>query len=131
MALWVMFFGTGTAGFALGLTLFLATWALLLVALRDGFDAGAAFSRAMRMALGPDFMEQIPPDRRAKLEQQIHSREWLWPFRFRRPAVRYERNIPYSSAGKRGLLDIYVPVTQGEQPASAASGSWRSVDGGP
>ena len=115
VALWVMFFGTGTAGFALGLTLFLATWALLLLALRDGFDAGAAFSRAMRMALGPDFMERIPSDRRAKLEQQIHSREWLWPFRFRRPAVRYVRNIPYSSAGKRGLLDIYVPVTHGQQ----------------
>ena len=115
VALWVMCFGTGTAGFALGLTLFLATWALLLLALRDGFDAGAAFSRAMKMALGPDFMEQIPLGRRAQLEQQIHSREWLWPFRFRRPAVRYVRNIPYSSAGKRGLLDIYLPVTQGEQ----------------
>ena len=115
VALWVMFFGADTSGFALGLTLFLATWALLFVSLRDGFDAGSAFSRALKMALGPDFMEQIPSARRAKLEQQIHSREWLWPFRFRRPAVRYVRNISYTSVGKRGLLDIYLPVTRGER----------------
>ena len=113
IALWIATLGVDTAGFALGLSLFLGAWLLLGIALRDGFDAGAAFSRALTMALGRDYLAAIPPSRREKLQQHIHSREWLWPFRFRRPGVRYVRNISYTTAGKRGLLDIYLPVKQG------------------
>ena len=113
VALCVLWIGTGAPGFAFGLSCFLAAWGLLAWALRDGFDAGSAFHRALRVALGADFLHQIPETRRAKLTEQIHSQEWLWPFRFRRPGVRYVRNLSYSTAGKRGLLDIYTPVTQG------------------
>ena len=113
VALCVLWIGTGASGFAFGLSCFLAAWGLLAWALRDGFDAGSAFHRALRVALGADFLNQIPETRRAKLTEQIHSQEWLWPFRFRRPGVRYVRNLSYSTAGKRGLLDIYTPVTQG------------------
>ena len=60
-------------------------------------------------------MTQLPAARRIRLEQQIHSREWLWPFRFRRPGVRYVRNVAYSTADKRGLLDVYLPVAQGQR----------------
>jgi acetyl esterase/lipase len=115
VALWVALVGADSWGFALGLTCFLAAWGLLAWALRDGFDAGTAFHRALRVALGADFLNHIPETRRAKLTEQIHSQEWLWPFRFRRPGVRYVRNVSYSTAGKRGLLDIYTPVTQGER----------------
>ena len=115
VVLWIASSGVTTPGFAVGLSLLIASWALLALALRDGLDAGAAFSRAMRVALGADFMMQIPVARRARLEQQIHSREWLWPFRFRRPGVRYVRNLSYANSGKRGLLDIYVPVSPGER----------------
>ena len=113
VALCVLLIGTGAPGFAFGLSCFLAAWGLLAWALRDGFDAGTAFHRALRVALGADFLNHIPEAQRAKLTQQIHSQEWLWPFRFRRPGVRYVRNVSYSTAGKRGLLDIYTPVTQG------------------
>ena len=115
VALWVVLAGTDTWGFALGLSCFLAAWGLLGWALRDGFDAGEAFQRALATALGTDFLSHIPETRRAKLTQQIRSQEWLWPFRFRRPGVRYVRNVSYSTSGKRGLLDIYTPVTQGER----------------
>jgi hypothetical protein len=113
VALCVLLIGTGAPGFAFGLSCFLAAWGLLAWALRDGLDAGTAFQRALRVALGADFLNHIPEPRRAKLTEQIHSQEWLWPFRFRRPGVRYVRNVSYSTAGKRGLLDIYTPVTQG------------------
>ena len=112
IALWIATLGVDTVGFALGLSLFMGAWLLLGIALRDGFDAGAAFSRALTMALGRDYLAAIPSSRREKLQQCIHSREWLWPFRFRRPGVRYVRNIAYTTAGKRGLLDIYLPVKQ-------------------
>ena len=113
IALWIATLGVDTAGFALGLSLFIGAWMLLGIALRDGFDAGAAFNRALAMALGRDYLAALPSPRREKLQQHIHSREWLRPFRFRRPGVRYVRNIPYTTAGKRGLLDIYLPVKQG------------------
>ena len=115
VALWVVLVGTDTWGFSLGLSCFLAAWGLLGWALKDGFDAGAAFQRALSTALGADFLSHIPETRRIKLTQQIHSQQWLWPFRFRRPGVRYVRNVAYSTSGKRGLLDIYTPVTQGER----------------
>ena len=115
VALWVLLVGTDSAGFGFGLSAFLGSWALLAWALRDAFDAGAVFQRALNLALGPDYLEQIPSSRRHKLTHQILSREWLWPFRFRRPGVKYVRNIAYSDAGKRGLLDLYLPVTSGER----------------
>ena len=115
VAAWVLIAGTDTAGFSWGLSLFLATWVLLAVFLRDAFDAGATFSRSLRMTLGVDFLEQIPLSRRAKITTQVHSKEWQWPFRFKRPGVRYVRNLPYTESGKRGLLDVYVPVAAGER----------------
>lgn len=115
IALWIATLGVNTAGFALGLSLFIGAWMLLGVALRDGLDAGTAFSRALTMALGSDYLAALPASRRVKLQHHIDSREWLRPFRFRRPGVRYVRNIAYTTAGKRGLLDIYLPVNQGKR----------------
>ena len=113
IALWIATLGVDTAGFALGLSLFIGAWMLLGIALRDGFDAGAAFDRALAVALGRDYLASLPSPRRERLQRHIHSREWLRPFHFRRPGVRYVRNIPYTTAGKRGLLDIFLPVKQG------------------
>ncbi|MEK9791538.1 MAG: alpha/beta hydrolase, partial [Halieaceae bacterium] len=115
IALWVATLGADTAGFALGLSLFIGAWILLGIALKDGFDAGAAFNRALGVALGRDYLASLPASRRVKLQQHIHSRDWLRPFRFRRPGVRYVRNVAYTSAGKRGLLDLYLPVKQGSR----------------
>ena len=115
IALWVATLSADTAGFALGLSLFIGAWILLGIALKDGFDAGAAFNRALGVALGRDYLASLPASRRVKLQQHIHSRDWLRPFRFRRPGVRYVRNVAYTTAGKRGLLDLYLPVKQGSR----------------
>ena len=103
VAAWVLIAGTDTAGFSWGLSLFLATWVLLAVFLRDAFDAGATFSRSLRMTLGVDFLEQIPLSRRAKITTQVHSKEWQWPFRFKRPAdVHCPRYARFTGLGRRG-----------------------------
>ena len=115
IALWLLLMGADTAGFGWGLSAFLASWLLLAWALRDAFDAGAVFHRALYLALGAQYFEQIPSARRGKLSQQIQSQEWLWPFRFRRTGVKYVRNLAYTDAGKRGLLDLYLPVAPGER----------------
>ncbi len=115
VALWILFVGTDSTGFGLGLSAFMASWVLLAWALRDAFDAGAVFQRALSLALGPDYFERIPSSRRNKVRQQILSNEWLWPFRFRRAGVKYVRNLAYTEAGKRGLLDLYLPVRDGER----------------
>ena len=115
VALWILFVGTDSTGFGLGLSAFMASWVLLAWALRDAFDAGAVFQRALSLALGPNYFEQIPASRRNTVRQQILSNEWLWPFRFRRAGVKYVRNLAYTDAGKRGLLDLYLPVKAGER----------------
>jgi hypothetical protein len=61
VAAWVLIAGTDTAGFSWGLSFFLATWVLLAVFLRDALDAGATFSRSLRMALGVGFLEERSP----------------------------------------------------------------------
>ena len=118
------------ARLCVGLSLLIAAWVLLALALRDGFDAGAAFSRALRSALGADFMTQLPAARRIRLEQQIHSREWLWPFRFRRPVCAMcatWRTRPRVS----GPVGRVFAGCAGATPARAAAGTWWRLDDGP
>ncbi len=115
VALWILFVGADTAGFTSGLLLFLGAWALLAWSLRLGFDAGGAFNRALKVALGDHFDQLIPAERSAKLDQHIDSGEWLRPFTFRRQGVQYVRGLSYSDSGKRGLLDIYQPIAQGHR----------------
>lgn len=111
----VLIFAVDGASLWLGTLLFVTSWLMLLTALRRGFDSGAAFEHALRVGLGEDFRDSIPPARRVRLHQQIHSDEWFKPFRFARPGVRVDREISYGDAGKRHLLDIYSPVTEGSQ----------------
>ena len=112
-ALALLVFGVDGGTLWLGTLLFVASWLMLLTALRRGLDSGAAFEQALRVGLGEDFRDIIPPARRARLTQQIHSDEWFKPFAFSRPGVRVERNISYGGAGKRNLLDVFTPVTEG------------------
>ena len=74
IALWVATLGADTAGFALGLSLFIGAWILLGIALKDGFDAGVAFNRALGVALGRDYLASLPASRRVKLQQHTQSR---------------------------------------------------------
>jgi acetyl esterase/lipase len=109
----VLVFGVDGGNLWLGTLLFVASWLMLLTALRRGFDSGSAFEHALRVGLGEDFRDTIPPARRARLTIQIHSDEWFKPFAFSRPGARVARNISYGGAGKRNLLDVFTPVTEG------------------
>ena len=86
VALWVVLIGTDSPGFAWGCQPFWLPGRFWRG--RSGMDSMPAWLSvdALRVALGPHFLTQIPEARRARLEHQILSREWLWPFRFRRPA---------------------------------------------
>lgn len=82
--------------------------------LRRHIDSGSTFERALRTGLGVDFESGIPLSRRMPLSHQINSNAWFHPTRFQRPGVRVERDIAYGPAGKRNLLDIYLPARDGQ-----------------
>ena len=60
IAVWIAILGVDTAA-SPGLVALYCGMAVVGIALRDGFDAGAAFSRALTMALGRDYLAAIPP----------------------------------------------------------------------
>ena len=86
---------------------------LLLLVMTRHFEAGPAFERALATGLGDDYAEKIPLARRQRLSWQIRERDWSHPFTFARPGVQVDSDISYGPAGKRNLLDIYRPVTEG------------------
>ena len=128
IALWVATLGADTAGFALGLSLFIGAWILLGIALKDGFDAGAAFNRALGVALGRDYLASLPASRRVKLQQHIHSRDWLRPFRFRRRAC--ATCVTFLYLRGQGLLTLPAGKA-GISSSRFASGAWWRLDDGP
>lgn len=125
LAVWVLLIQLGMALFGLlflkvsfmsvqfGLLLLVASSLGMLVVLKRHFEAGHVYERALKTGLGDDFDQVIPPERRHRLSRQIHAEDWLHPFTFRRPGVRVDKDISYGDAGKRNLLDVYTPVTEG------------------
>ena len=63
---------------------------------------------ALVEGLGVDYVEQLdePP---SPDELAIPWRKLVNPFRMREVGVRVEKNLRYSDAGRRGLLDVYLP----------------------
>lgn len=93
----------------LGLGLFALSWLGLLYLHCQALDTPFHLRPALQRALGEDYRADIPAARRALLRDDIHTREWLRPFHFKRDGVRQHRHIAYSDAGKRNLLDVYQP----------------------
>jgi len=102
----------GSMQFAL--LLLVASALAMLKALLVHFDTGRTFERALKTGLGDDFEAAIPNARRHRLSHQIDAQDWVHPITFVRPSVRVDRDIAYGDAGKRNLLDIYQPVTTGD-----------------
>lgn len=94
----------------LGLLLLLASFTGLVFILRQSFASESTYQQALRTALGSDYEQAIPPERRSLLAMGTSWRDWLFPFAFRRPGVSVVRNLSYGPAGKRNLLDIYRPA---------------------
>lgn len=101
----------GQWGLALLLLSFIGLGYSLLLSLR----AGPLFSAALHKALGQDFRQSIPAERRALLRDTIHWREWMRPFSMRRDGVERISDIAYGEAGERNHLDIYKPSKTAEK----------------
>jgi acetyl esterase/lipase len=84
-----------------------------LILIKRHFESGRHLERALKIGLPENFEETIPFDRRRQLSHQITARDWLHPISFSRHGVRREKNIAYGDAGKRNLLDIFMPIRPG------------------
>jgi acetyl esterase/lipase len=60
-------------------------------------------------SLGEEYDER-PGERPTEVDLRTPWRKLLVPFSTRNPRVRVDRNIPYTDAGRRGMLDVYRPV---------------------
>ena len=98
----------------LGLAIFAVNWLGLGYLHVQAMDTSSYLRPALRRALGDDYRDGIPADRRTVLEDAIDSRSWLRPFTFPRDGVRMHSHLSYGDAGKRNLLDIYQPINPRE-----------------
>lgn len=92
-----------------GLGLFALSWLGLIYLHVQSMDAPFHLRPALQHALGDDYRSDIPAERRHLLCDDIRTRDWLRPFHFKRDGVQHLRNMAYSDAGVRNLLDIYLP----------------------
>ncbi len=84
--------------------------------IKQAQDAREEVDAALRAGLGDDYrtrLDREPTD----LDLATPWRQVLMPFRMRDAAVRVDRDIPYTDAGRRGLLDIYRPA---DRPVAGA-----------
>ena len=92
-----------------GLGIFALSWLGLIYLHCQALDTPAILKAALIGGLGEDYRAQLPRDRQRVLRDYIVPSEWLRPFHYDRPGVKVHKNLAYSDAGKRNLLDIYTP----------------------
>nr|ADH59418.1 esterase [uncultured bacterium] len=109
-----------------GLGIFALSWLGLIYLHIQAMDTPQYLRAALHRALGADYRNSIPEERREVLSENIVSRHWMKPFHFRRDGVREHNNISYGEAGKRNLLDVYQPVN----PRSGGAPVLLQVHGG-
>jgi len=63
---------------------------------------------ALTEALGIDYVEQLD-EKPTPADLQVRFRDVARPFRFASTGIRIVRDVPFSDAGARGMLDIYLP----------------------
>ncbi len=92
---WVVAFGGASAGGLVRLV-------------QEGQQARQVVDDALIDGLGPDWGDDVPePPEGTDLDRPW--RQLVFPFRLRSDGVRVLRDLRYSTAGKRGLLDLYLP----------------------
>jgi acetyl esterase/lipase len=94
--------------FALGLML--VSWAGLALAQWRARPTRRILEDALQAGLGRDYLEHIPPARRAILRGAVPLRELATPFTLRSPGVEWIRNLPYADGHERHVLDVYLPA---------------------
>lgn len=93
----------------IGLGISLASWSTLYVMWREARRADRVLEHALRRGLGADYASAA-----AGIESTLHAarerRATRWnPFAFAHPDVRVVRDVAYGDAGRRHLLDVYLP----------------------
>ena len=78
---------------------------------RESHRAKDDFEEALVEGLGVDYVEQLD-DVPSPADLATPWRRLARPFNFAHEGVRVIRNLPYSEAGRRGHLDIYLPAGQ-------------------
>jgi acetyl esterase/lipase len=93
-----------------GLGITFVSWAGLLTLVPISRRAEPVVEASLAAALGPDYREAILPEIAGRMTDPAPPRRRVNPFRFRDPAVRVERDIPYvPDGGPRHRLDLYFP----------------------
>ncbi len=81
---------------------------------------------ALTEALGIDYVEQLD-EKPTPTDLAVPWRQVATPFRFRSTGVTVEKNIAFSDAGRRGMLDIYRPegdITNAPVLLQVHGGGW-------
>lgn len=85
-----------------------AATAGLALLIREGQRTRDRVEDALTRDLGVDYVERLD-QAPTPAELATPWRRLANPFRMREEGVRVERNIAYTDAGRRGMLDIYLP----------------------
>lgn len=99
-----------------GLALAGASAAGLALLIGQARQAQVVAETALTDALGGDYQDALDTHP-TPAELATPWRTLVYPFRMRNAAVRVETNIAYNDHGRRGLLDIYLPVGAPRQNA--------------
>ena len=93
----------------LGLVLAAASTAGLAHLVRQSRQVQVLAEQSLVDSLGEEYVDR-PGDRPTTVDLATPWRKLFNPFGRRNPHVRVDKNVCYSDAGKRGLLDIYRPL---------------------
>jgi acetyl esterase/lipase len=100
----------------LGLLLAAGSAAGLAHLVRESGRVRVLAEQSLVDSLGEEYVDR-PGERPTTVDLKTPWRKLINPFDLRNPAVRVDRNLRYSDAGKRGLLDVYRPT--GHDPVGA------------
>ena len=81
----------------------------LVVVARRARRAPGALEGALRTALGPGYLRELPPDRKSVVDRRPqHTRLRPWPRRAK--SVELIADLPYPGGHARNVLDVYRPA---------------------
>lgn len=99
-----------------GRLLALGNAAALTALVTQGSRSGDAVAAVLDSDLGADWTERADP-RPTKADLATPWRSVATPFRLRDRAIKVVRDLSYGPAGKRNLLDVYLPSGPRAEPA--------------
>ncbi|MEH6583820.1 MAG: alpha/beta hydrolase [Halioglobus sp.] len=116
----------------IALCILVVSWCGLVWSVWMAYQARPAVEYALRAALGQKFRDDILPERRLQLRDDVRFSDWRNPIETGHPEVEVLRDIPYQPGGIRQHLDIYRPREIPEQGCPVLlqihGGAWMMGD---